>query len=163
MDRYFQKLIELVHKDTTSRKKDKNLDSLQLWTVIYFLIALVLIAFYEDIFETLGMGDPENEDINISTLGISATIMILYNMIGWPYLEETTNDKYTNTPIDKIENDEERARTIVTQVDLICDYATGIMTKVKDLTKKEDQDMTTSKDDHQKNDYVITFYDKLNK
>jgi hypothetical protein len=57
--------------------------------------------------------------------------MILYNMIGWPYIYECTKDKLT---VDKIHDETERAWAIVTQVDLTCEFATGIMTMVKNLS-----------------------------
>ena len=90
-----------------------------------------MIGFYKDVFSVFGMGDPENEDTKITTLGISATIMILYNMIGWPYIHELTKDKLT---IEKLKEDIQRAYAIVNQVDLICDFCTGIMTMVKNLS-----------------------------
>jgi len=56
--------------------------------LFFFFCSLGLIQFYRNIFELLGMGDPSMADSEITTLGISATIMILYNMIGWPYIYE---------------------------------------------------------------------------
>jgi hypothetical protein len=57
---YFDKLIELVHKDTIKIKADANLRNLQMWTIIYFGIGLLLILVYKELFSFFGMGSPEN-------------------------------------------------------------------------------------------------------
>ncbi len=103
--------------------------------ILYFFFSLALIQFYKDIFQFLGMGDPSNEDTKITTLGITATIMILYNMIGWPYIYERTKEM---KGVDTIKDEKDRAWAIVAQVDLVCDFATGIMVMVKNLASKEE-------------------------
>ena len=51
---------------------------------------MVLIFAREPIFGFLYMGNPFEQNEPVTTLGISATIMILYNMVGWPYILELT-------------------------------------------------------------------------
>ena len=81
------------------------------------------------------MGDPLKGEEPVSSLGISAAIMILYNMIGWPYLLEMTNRKklLRDQP-----NDSHRAWEIVNQIDTVVDYATGIMTMVSNLADNKE-------------------------
>jgi len=97
------------------------------------LLSLALIQYLKDVFWLLGMGNPE-EKVEITTLGISATIMILYNMIAWPYIHELTSKR---TPIDKLVSENDRAWAIVHQVDVVVDFCTSIMTMVKNLATSD--------------------------
>jgi len=67
------------------------------------------LRYIEEVFSLFGMGDP-TESNEITTLGISATIMILYNMIAWPYIYELTDKR---TDVDKMPNETARAWAIV--------------------------------------------------
>ena len=53
--------------------------------------------------------------------------MILYNMIAWPFIHESTNKK---RPIQAMESEKDRARAIVSQVEAVVNNITGIMDKV---------------------------------
>ena len=57
--------------------------------------------------------------------------MVLYNMVAWPYIFEKMNN---SLPIDKMISESDRAKAIVQQVDLVCDYTSGIMTMIKNLS-----------------------------
>ena len=46
-----------------------------------------MIKYIQPVFAFLGMGNA-HQNYDVTSLGISATIMILYNMIGWPYIHE---------------------------------------------------------------------------
>ena len=80
------------------------------------------------------MGNSE-ESVEITTLGISATIMILYNMIAWPYIHELTDEKM---PITKIVLENDRAWAVVNQVDIVVGYCSSIMTMIKNLSKGDE-------------------------
>lgn len=49
-------------------------------------------------------------------------------MVGWPLLLEITNDK---VDLEGFSNDNERAWEMISQVDLVCEFASGIMNMVK--------------------------------
>ena len=61
-------------------------------SVTSFLLTALFTFYIETIFDFMGMGDV-NEDFKVTTLGLSAAIMILYNMIAWPFIHESTNKK----------------------------------------------------------------------
>jgi hypothetical protein len=103
-----------------------------------FLIALALIWVKDWLFEIFGMGDPHRKGEEIATLGISASIMILYNIVGWPYLLELTSNK---VQFDELRDDTERAWEIVHQVDTVCDYATSIMGTARNLSSSKDPEL----------------------
>jgi len=52
-----------------------------------FALNVWLIFDIENVFEWLGAGD-STMSYDVTSLGISVTIMILFNMIAWPNIHE---------------------------------------------------------------------------
>ena len=65
--------------------------------------------------------------------------------------------------VEKIENEAERARAIVTQVDMICDFATGIMAKVKDLSNKDKTKTQSKESGGSSHEFILIVYNKVQK
>ena len=137
LELYFSRLITTVNHDILKNTKDENLQELNKRAIIYFLISISMVFAYDPIFTIFGMGDPLKAGEEVQTLGISASIMILYNMVGWPLLLEMTNTKVS---FENLGNDNDRAWEIVAQVDAVCDFATGIMNMVKKEPETVDDD-----------------------
>jgi len=93
LDLYLKKILKGANEDILKSIKDDELYKVNKKSIIIFLGALTLMFFREPIFTFFGMGNPFEFDKDVTTLGISATIMILYNMVGWPYILEVTNMK----------------------------------------------------------------------
>ena len=97
----------------------------------------------------------------ITTLGITATIMILYNMIAWPYIHELTQKR---TPIDKLMSETHRAWAIVHQVDVVVDFVTTITSFVKNLStsdaEKETQYGQQQEEEKEQEDFIMKLYDE---
>ena len=70
---------------------------------------MMMLRFIETVFNAVGMGDP-SESYEITTLGFSAVIMILYNMIAWPWLLQRTIEHRPN--MSHIYNEEDRAKAL---------------------------------------------------
>ena len=81
------------------------------------------------VFEVLGAGDP-NLDFKVTTLGFTATIMILYNMVAWPYIQQQS---YARPPIRMIHCEEERIAELCAEMDMVVDFCSDIMIQVKSL------------------------------
>ena len=77
----------------------------------------------------LGAGDP-NLEFKTTTLGISATIMILYNMVAWPYIHEKSE---LRPKIRMIKSELERANELSNQLDVIVNFCSDIMVQVNSL------------------------------
>lgn len=93
VDLYLKKILKSVNDDILKSNKDEQLYVVNRKSIFIFSFSLVLMFFREPIFQFFGMGNPFEKDQDVTTLGISATIMILYNMVGWPFILETTNAK----------------------------------------------------------------------
>lgn len=89
----------------------------------------------EDVFLFLGAGTVGME-YKVTTLGISATIMILYNMIAWPYIHECQEAK---PPIRTLKTERERAWQLIGQLDVIIDFCSSIMGQINSLATGEDE------------------------
>ena len=74
-----------TEEDLLKSMKDKCLYQLQSGTLLCFGLTLMLIGYMEPIFNFLGVGSADQE-YKVTTLGLSATIMILYSMVCWPYI-----------------------------------------------------------------------------
>ena len=83
LEAYFCRITILADEDILKQIKNENLYYLQFSAIIQFMLMMFLTAFLEPICRTLGMNHGI-DDYTVSTLGISASIMILYNMIAWP-------------------------------------------------------------------------------
>jgi hypothetical protein len=107
LKKYFDRLMCSITDDIEKVEKDRNLYKLQGMSLVFFLIALVLLRSFPSLcIELLGMGDPL-QSMEVTTLGYSATIMILYNMIAWPFILHMT---LMNRPdISSLNDERERA------------------------------------------------------
>lgn len=92
---------------------------------------MFLIYEVEVVFNYLGAGE-EKLDHRATTLGISSTILILYNMIAWPYIHEKQDQR---TRIGDIRTEKERAIELIKQLDVIVDFGSSIMVQVKNLAE----------------------------
>ena len=104
----------------------------------------------------LGIGNPEEDEQGISTLGLTSTIMILYNMVAWPFIYQITMSR---TPIDKMLEESKRADALVQQIDLVCDFASSITNMIKNLNVTEDLTKVKTGYDSEHDgfmDYIIT-------
>jgi len=61
---------------------------------------------------------------SISTMGISASIMILTNIVAWPNILENMQKEH---PISHTKNELDRAKSLVEQIDLILDFCSALM------------------------------------
>jgi hypothetical protein len=61
---------------------------LQLFTLVCFSINLYLIFDINNFFEYIGAGETSVSESEVTSLGISVTVMILFNMIAWPNMHE---------------------------------------------------------------------------
>ena len=78
-------------------------------SLIFFFINVFLMYKLDAIFDFLAAGDSEM-DMKVTTLGISSTIMILYNMIAWPYIHEKSEMR---PHIRLIKTENERANELI--------------------------------------------------
>ena len=65
--------------------------------------------------------------------------------------------------VDKMLNEADRARAIVQQVDLVCDFSTGITTMIKNLAIGESTDDVEKVHDmiyHEPQDFILTLLDQ---
>jgi len=87
-----------------------------------FVVLLVGINYADLLFPLFGVGAVD-ESREITTLGISAVIMILYNMIAWPYIMTKTLNK---TQLQNFTDEKERAYGIVNQVYVTLNFCASI-------------------------------------
>ena len=83
LEAYFSRITILADEDILKQIKNENLYELQFSAILQFMLMMFLTAFLEPICRALGMNHGI-DDYSVSTLGISASIMILYSMIAWP-------------------------------------------------------------------------------
>ena len=91
-----------------------------------------MLVYLEPVCEFFGINHGQT-DYKVTTLGICATIMILYNIIAWPYIHECTNMKKN---IKLMHTQAERAWAVVEQVDVLVEFCTSIMSTIKNLASE---------------------------
>lgn len=88
---------------------------------------------------------------NVSTMGATSMIMILINLQAWPSIREQLNKKKR---LKSIQNIRERAIAFVEQLDVIIEFCTAIMHKMKELSQKnqsqQDESLLTKDEINQK-------------
>lgn len=121
--------MSLCLDDIIKRYNDKNIRLLQVCSICCFFVSVLLIFYLEDVFYLIGGGPGKEADYKVTTLGISATIMTLYNMIAWPHIHE----KSEKIRIHSVKTEMGRAKELYKNLDLIVDFISSIMGQIKDL------------------------------
>lgn len=132
---YFDRVMTKNELDLVKKIKDNNVQKLQFRCLVFFGINITLMYKLEPVFNFLGAGT-NDQDYKVTTLGISSTIMILYNMIAWPYIHEQQELK---PPIQTLKTERERAWLLINQLDVITDFCSSIMGKISSLATGDDQ------------------------
>jgi hypothetical protein len=88
--------------------------------VACFGLNVLLIFYIKEIFELIGAGPGLGAEYKVTTLGISASIMVLYNMIAWPHIHEKSEE----TRIHNIKSEMGRAMELYKNLDQIVDFIT---------------------------------------
>ena len=99
-------------------------------TLVCFSINVWLIFDIEGVFEYLGAGDSKME-YDVTSLGISTTIMILFNMVAWPNIHESAEK---SKPISEMDDEKDRADDLCRQLDTVVDYVSSIEGRINAMT-----------------------------
>ena len=126
---FLDSVMSLCLDDIIKRYNDKNIKRLQVCSIICFFLSVLLIFYIEEVFEVIGAGPGKGTDYKVTTLGISATIMTLYNMIAWPHIHE----KSEKIRIHNVKTEMGRAKELYNNLDLIVDFISSIMGQIKEL------------------------------
>ena len=129
LEDYFQRVMTIIEKDIVKEINDNNVQTIQLLSLFLFMLNVFFMYKIDVIFDFLAAGY-QGLDMNVTTLGITSTIMILYNMIAWPYIQEKSSMR---SDIRLIKSEKERADELIRQLDVIVDFCSSIMSTVKSL------------------------------
>ena len=69
-------------------------------------------------------------------MGISASIMIMINVVSWPHIMETIRGL---PRLSKIKDPKKRAQQFLAQIDDIVEFCSGLMNQIKDLAGGDDE------------------------
>lgn len=126
---YLDQVMSLGLDDIIKRVTDHNVRHLQLQSIICFFINVLLTYHLETLFDFLGAGPRNSSDYKVATLGIAATIMILYNMIAWPHIHEQSEKSHLRS----IKSEMGRAQELDKQLDVMVAFISAIMGQIKDM------------------------------
>ena len=79
-------------------------------------------------------------------MGISASIMIMINVVSWPHILEKIRKE---PPLARIKDHRGRAKQFLSQIDEIVEFCSGLMDQIKDLAGESEDGPPVRDDDEQ--------------
>lgn len=91
----------------------------------------------------------------MKSLGITASMMILYNMLAWPYIHEVAESR---PPIENFKTEESRVDELIKQSNVVVEFLRTIQGKAQRFAQKEE--WSRDKDGQDQKPQIALYNDK---